>query len=947
MGNLRGKIAFKLFPHMTSLVPAASKKIEIPTVANESSLLSRITQRIRRSLELEDILSTTADEVRAFLGSDRVKIYKFHDDGSGEVVAESIHEQRLPSLLGLNFPADDIPSHARQLFIEVQTRVVIDVVSRKIGHSPCQNLETGELIADEIRYRPIDPCHAEYLTAMGVKSSMTLPILYQDQLWGLLVAHHAETHAIEAQDLQAVQVVVDQIAVAIAQSTLLAQARERAEREAQLNRITNLLHSRTTIELQAALETAIVTFKGSGGRLCIKSEAFSTPSEQGDQSFANCTAANHCTLQLYLDGAQPIIPELGMYALMEQYSVWQDHFQSDDFQPWAISDIYQTPQLRNLQPAFRPTKIRSLLIVPLQYRQRTLGYLSIFRDEMATETLWAGQVDPDQRQLYPRQSFELWRETRKAQPRPWTAEEVELAQTLGIHFATAIQQSETHQQLQALNDNLENLNAGLEQQVFEQTSELRRSNELQQILFQVVAKMRGSLDLEKIFKTTAKEVRRSLKVDRVGIFRFAADSNYSEGEFVSEDCLPSVASNLGKSVHDHCFQKDYADSYHRGRIQVLNDIYQANLKDCHLALLDDLQIRAHIVVPLIQQEQLWGLLCIHQCTQPREWESSEIQFVTQIAAQLDVALQQAELLAQTKQQSQQLVETLENLQETQLQLVQTEKMSSLGQLVAGMAHEINNPVNFIHGNINHVHGYLEEMLGLLALYQQHYPEPGAEICDRAEELDLEFLKEDLPKTLTSMKLGTDRIRQIVLSLRNFSRHDQSDMKQVDIHEGIDSTLLILQHRLKATALPEIELIKEYGDLPLVECYAGQINQVLMNLLSNAIDAIEESADFFGLNTNLGASDFSPQHPTIRIRTELIDDQRVAIRIADNGIGIAEEAHRHLFNPFFTTKPVGKGTGLGLSISYQIVTEKHGGSLKCFSSVGEGAEFVIEIPVKQS
>jgi light-regulated signal transduction histidine kinase (bacteriophytochrome) len=934
---------------MTSSKTALPNLTEKPLTIDESNLLRRITQQVRRSLELDDILRTTVNEVRAFLGSDRVKIYKFHADGSGEVVAEAIHEQRLPSLLGLNFPADDIPPYARQLFVEVQTRVVIDVGSRQIGHSPCRNLETGEQIAEEIRYRPIDPCHSEYLTAMGVQSSMTVPILSQDQLWGLLVAHHSASKEMASEDLQAVQVVVDQIAVAIAQSTLLAQARDRAEREAQFNHITSLLHSRTTIELQAALETAIVTFKGSGGRLCVKSEAFSEFHDQSDssQSFANCTEANHCSLQLYVDGAQPIMPELAMYSLMEQYSVWQEHFQAHQFQPWAISDIYKTPQLRNLQPAFRPTKIRSLLIVPLQYRQRSLGYLSIFRDELDSETLWAGQVDLDQRQLYPRQSFELWRETRKAQPHPWSLEDIELAQSLGIHFATAIQQSETHRQLQALNDNLESLNAGLEQQVFEQTSELRRTNQLQKILFQVVAKMRGSLDLEKIFETTAQEVRRSLRVDRVGIFRFAPGSNCGEGEFVSEDCLSQVSSNLAKRIHDHCFQKDYAISYHQGRIQVLNNVHQAGLKDCHIALLDALQIKAQIVVPLIQQEQLWGLLCIHQCTQPRQWEPSEIQFVTQIAAQLDVALQQAELLARTQQQSQQLAETLESLQDTQLQLVQTEKMSSLGQLVAGVAHEINNPVNFIHGNLNHVNGYLEGMLGLLELYQQHYPDPAVEIRDRTEELDLEFLKEDLPKTLTSMKLGTDRIRQIVLSLRNFSRHDQSDMKQVDLHEGIDSTLLILQHRLKASPVCEIELIKEYGNLPLVECYAGQVNQVLMNLLSNAIDALEESADFLSLNADLGNPDAPARQPMIRIRTEVLENQRIAIRISDNGRGIPEESRSHLFNPFFTTKPVGKGTGLGLSISYQIITEKHRGSLKCFSTLGEGAEFVIEIPIQQS
>jgi len=937
-------------PEKTELSDASMTPLTNPEknhFANESSLLHRITQRIRRSLELEDILSTTATEVRAFLGSDRVKIYKFHADGSGEVVAESIHNQRLPSLIGLNFPADDIPLQARQIFVEVQARVVVDVVNRQIGQSPGYNLETGEQIADEIRYQPLDPCHAEYLTAMGVKSSMTLPILYHDQLWGLLVAHHSEPQEMATQ-LQAIQVVVDQISVAIAQATLLTQARDRAEREVQLNRITNLLHAQATIELQAALETAVVTLQGSGGRLCVRSEAFN---EQSDlpTSFANCIEANHCAIQLYLDGTQPIMPELAMYPLMEQYSVWQEHFQSHQFQPWAISDIYQTPQLRNLQPAFRPTKIRSMLIVPLQYRQRTLGYLSIFRDELATETLWAGQFDPDQRQLYPRQSFELWRETRKAQPQEWTAQEVELGQTLGIQFATAIQQSEAHQQIQSLNDNLEHLNAGLEQQILEQTSELRQTNELQQILFQVVAKMRDSLDLETIFQTTVEEVRRSLKVDRVGIFRFTPGTACEEGEFISEDYLPKVSSNLGKKISDQHFQKEYSTAYHQGRMQVLNDVRNSTLGECYIGMLEGLQIRAQIVVPLIQQEELWGLLCIHQCTQTRQWERSEIQFITQVAAQLDVALQQAELLVRTQQQSQQLAETLADLQETQLQLVQTEKMSSLGQLVAGIAHEINNPVNFIHGNVQHVNSYLLDVMGLLDLYQKHYPDPPTEISDREKELDLNFLREDLPKTLNSMKVGTERIRQIVLSLRNFSRLDQADMKQVNIHEGIDSTLLILQHRLKAQSIDKIELVKEYGDLPLVECYAGQVNQVLINLLSNAIDALEESADFLSLSAEFDAEThtFTTNRPTIRIRTEVLENQQVAIRIADNGMGISEKAQKHVFDPFFTTKPVGKGTGLGLSISYQIIVEKHRGSLKCFSAPGKGSEFVVEIPINQS
>ncbi|HEY9297286.1 MAG TPA: ATP-binding protein, partial [Phormidium sp.] len=299
--------------------------------------------------------------------------------------------------------------------------------------------------------------------------------------------------------------------------------------------------------------------------------------------------------------------------------------------------------------------------------------------------------------------------------------------------------------------------------------------------------------------------------------------------------------------------------------------------------------------------------------------------------------------------------TLADLQQAQVLLVQNEKMFSLGQMVAGIAHEINNPISFIQGNITYAKQYFHNLLSLLQVYQQHYPEPAPEIQLAIEETELDFLCQDLPKLISSMEIGVQRINEIIHSLRNFSRLDEADMKLVDIHEGIDNTLLILGSRLRShSSVPGIQVVKEYGDLPLVECYAGQLNQVFMNLISNAIDALEEQKNKNSENKNEPAKyahchcplpAINQQLPTIYIRTELIKNYLVQIQILDNGPGIPQSLHSRIFDPFFTTKPVGKGTGLGLSISHRVIQE-HGGSLKCNSAPQQGTEFIIEIPLQQ-
>lgn len=510
-------------------------------------------------------------------------------------------------------------------------------------------------------------------------------------------------------------------------------------------------------------------------------------------------------------------------------------------------------------------------------------------------------------------------------------------------------------------------------------AKLRQQAEREQLLGGMNQRIRQSLKLDEVLNTAVSEVRHFLKCDRVVIFRFKPDWT---GDIVVESVGEEWMAVMGKNIEDNCFQETKAPLYQQGRTKAVEDIYNADLTPCHIQLLEACQVRANLVVPILQENNLWGLLVAHQCSGTRKWQEEDVELLRQLSVQLSVAIQQAALFQQLadelterkaaeaalrksetdlRKQTTKLEKTLKELKQAQIQLIQTEKMSSLGQLVAGVAHEINNPVTFIYGNINHADKYAKDLLKLVELYGKYYPQPIAEIEELADDIDFDFLVEDFPKLLQSMDIGVNRIRQIVLSLKNFSRLDEADRKLADIHEGIENTLLILQHRLKPEAA-NIQLIKEYGNLPLVECYPGQLNQVFMNILNNAIDALEKSdrEQSSKNSTKLVPERISSQPRFIKISTEVVDCsqseelavqtrniasiQSVVIRISDNGPGIAKKNQKRIFDPFFTTKTVGEGTGLGLSISYQIVVEKHGGRLECLSQLGKGTEFIVEIPL---
>ena len=859
-------------------VEEQSTQLAIRAVAMEKSAerqktLAAIVDKIRQSLDIETIFETTTQQVQKLLDVDRVAIYRFNPDWSGKFVAESVAE-------GWN-------SLIEQQEINPEIKKNVSRCSVKDLANPhtdtyLQQTEGGIFtkglvyrVCNDIYNAGFSGCYIKALESYQAKSYGIIAIYLGEKLWGLLAAfQNSGPRDWQKDEVELLAQIGTQLGVALQQAEYVQKVQEQS---------TQLAIRAVAMEKSAERQKTLAAIVDKIRQSLDIETIFATATQQ---------------VQQLLDADR--------VAIFRFNADWSGEFVAESIAEGWKQLIEEQKENPRIPANVNLCSIRDLPnYVNDTYLQETKGEnfaAKVYRScndiyEEGFSDCYIEVLESYQVRAYAivaiYQGEKLWgllAAYQNSGPREWEIAEVEVLAQIGGQLGVALQQAEYFKQVQT------------------QTAELEKATERQKALSVTIDRIRQSLDINKIFQATTQEVRQLLEVERVAIYRFYSDWS---GEFVADSIIDEWTPIVQAPLQ-------------------INPVLPKQTNASKLP-------RNETFVPILQGEKLWGLLVAYQNSSPRYWQDEEINLLAQVGVQLGIALKQAELLEKTRTQAEDLTKALQELKQTQMQMIQGEKMAGLGQLVAGIAHEINNPVNFIYGNLKYMEQYTKNLLDLMKLYSEHYVVPVPEITDFIEDIDLEFIRQDLPKTMDSMKVGAERIRQLVFSLRTFSRLDEAEMKAVDLHEGIDSTLLILQHRFQPKHTNfQIEVMKNYGNLPLVKCHAAQINQVFMNLISNAIDVLEEKLKV--------DKDFSP---TIKITTEISssNSDSVLIKIADNGWGISPEVKEKIFNLFFTTKDIGKGTGLGLAISYEIIVQKHGGQLLCNSEVNQGTELILEIPIQ--
>lgn len=851
--------------------------------ALQESLMRRVSDRIRSSSDLNEILQTAVDGARTLIQADRIAIYKFQQGWRGRVVVENVASP-WSSVLG-DIGADDCFSgQYAELYRNGRIRAIDDV-------------ETDA---------KLDACHVNFLRSLQVRSNLIVPITLNltsemnkslslngvdqadEDLWGLLIAHQCDrARRWQNREIQLLSQLSGQIAIALRQMALDAQIKSQARRERMLRH--SIAQIRGSFDLMAILQTAATSIRellGSSrvtvyrfrqdldGDVVVESVSNEAWSILDRQIRDNCFSQPSATR--YLSG-----------------------------QVRAINDILDAPELDECHRNFLvDLDVKAYAIAPIVIRPRP------HTDDREIETL----TRPDEAN----EELRLWGLTivhECSNTRRWHNQDLSLLRQVADQMSIAIQQTTLYDRARA--------RAQREQA-------LRRS----------IAQIRSSLDLPASLQAATDSVQTVLGADRVTIYQF--DDSW-DGRVVVESVSRPEWSVLNRDVRDNCFKNDYAQLYRDGRVRTIVDIHSdRNLDACHRAFLAQLPTRASAIVGLVvnvdrdgeqandfKRAWLWGLLIAHQCDAPRYWTEGETAMLRQIADQMAIAIQQSTLYDRTRIQAEELQVTLDQLRSTQQQLLRSEKLSSLGKMAGGVAHEINNANNFIFANLYHARSYVTDLI--MALDEMDSEQAEA----IKEEIDFPYIQEDFPKLFASIGSGSERIKKIVDALQQFNNTDRAELQMIRLPECLESSLNDRRSRLT-----HIRVTKLFEPLPCVECNPAQIERAIGSILDNAIDAIDAKSE---VQTAIAGTEYMGE-----IIITLNDhDDWIELSITDNGIGIPESARPRIFDPFFTTKDVGGGTGLGLTTAYQILVEGHGGRIDAETSMEHGTTIMVSLPVSQT